>query len=46
MLGHFNVGVPDEALDNLHIHAKGLELGDKGVTAAMGRQQTDTGNSE
>ena len=44
MLGHFNVGVAYHTLNGLHIHAQGLELGDIGVAAAVGREQTDAGN--
>ena len=40
MLGHFHVGVAHHALNGLHVHTQGLELGDIGVAAAMGRPHT------
>ncbi len=41
MLGHFDVGVAHHALNGLHVHAQGLELGDIGVAAAVGCERTD-----
>lgn len=41
MLGHLNIGVAHHALNGLHIHPQGLELGDIGVAAAMGCEGPD-----
>lgn len=38
VLGHLYVCMAHHALNGLHVHAKGLELGDVGVAAAMGRE--------